>query len=397
MPPAESFPLLAKTFTGLESVLAEDLTTLGASDVATGRRMVSFAGDQELLYRANIWCRTAVRILKPIATFEIDPAAADPAKALYAGLQELDWAQHLAADGTLAIDPVVNNSPINNSMYASQVAKDAICDWFRARFDRRPDVEKQRPDLRINLHIDVRRVTVYLDSSDQSLHKRGYRRETNDAPLNEVLAAGILRLIGWDQQSPLVDFMCGSGTLPIEAALQAGNIAPGLLRQQFGYMRWPDFDAALHARLLDEARQARREPGPVLIYGSDLDPQVLTAARDNAARAGVAKAIQFAVSNFEAAPPPGPAGTIVFNPPYDERQKVERIAAFYRRLGDVLKRRWSGYTAWMFTGNLVAAKQIGLRTAARIPLFNGPIECRLLKFPLFSTGPVGVAAAEPRL
>ena len=400
----QSFPLIAKTFTGLESVLAAELTELGARDVATGRRMVSFSGDQELLYRANIWCRTAVRILKPIATFELDAgaadtpdtdtAAADPAKALYVGLQELDWAPHLDAGGTLAIDPVVNNSPITNSMYAAQMAKDAICDWFRDRYDRRPNVEKHQPDLRINLHIDARKVTVYLDASDQSLHKRGYRRETNEAPLNEVLAAGILRLVGWDQNSPLVDFMCGSGTLPIEAALMAANIAPGTIRQQYGYMRWPDFDRALYDRLLDEARQARRDPGPLRIHASDLDSQVIAAARDNAARAGVAKAIEFAVENFEAVIPTGPAGTIVFNPPYDERQKVDRIAAFYRRLGDVLKRRWSGYTAWMFTGNLVAAKQIGLRTAARIPLFNGPIECRLLKFPLFSAGPAP-DAAEP--
>ncbi len=400
MSSAQSFPLLAKTFTGLESVLAAELTDLGAREVATGRRMVSFSGDQELLYRANICCRTAVRILKPIATFELDSvttntAAADPAKALYAGLQEIDWAPHLDAGGTLAIDPVVHNSPITNSMYASQVAKDAICDWFRDRYGERPNVEKQRPDLRINLHIDARKVTVYLDASDQSLHKRGYRRETNEAPLNEVLAAGILRLVGWDGSAPLVDFMCGSGTLPIEAALMAGNIAPGILRQQFGYMRWPDFDSALHARLLDAAQQARRAPGPLMIHGSDIDSQVIAAARDNAARAGVAKAIQFAESNFEAVVPPGPAGTIVFNPPYDERQKVDRIAAFYRRLGDVLKRRWSGYTAWMFTGNLVAAKQVGLRTAARIPLNNGPIECRLLKFPLFSAAPAQDIAASP--
>jgi 23S rRNA (guanine2445-N2)-methyltransferase / 23S rRNA (guanine2069-N7)-methyltransferase len=393
MSSAPSFPLIAKTFTGLESVLAEELTALGASDVATGRRMVSLAGDQELLYRANIWCRTAVRILKPIAVFELDPTAAEPAQALYAGLQEIDWAMHLRDGGTLAIDPVVHNSPITNSMYAAQMAKDAICDWFRDRYDRRPNVEKHQPDLRINLHVDARKVTVYLDASDQSLHKRGYRRETNEAPLNEVLAAGILRLVGWDQNSPLVDFMCGSGTLPIEAALLAGNIAPGIIRQQFGYMRWPDFDRTLHARLIDEARQARRNPGPLVIHGSDIDAEVVAAARDNAARAGVAKAIQFSVSNFEAAAPSGPSGTIVFNPPYDERQKVDRIAAFYRRVGDVLKRRWSGYTAWMFSGNLVAAKQIGLRTAARIPLFNGPIECRLLKFPLFSAGPSRDAAA----
>ncbi len=393
MRPVESFPLLAKTFTGLESVLAAELSALGAREVTIGRRMVALAGDQELLYRANIWCRTAVRILKPIATFQIDPAA-DPAEALRAGLDQIEWAAHLDVAGTLAIDPVVHNSAITNSLYAAQVTKDAIADWFRTRYDRRPSVDKHQPDLRINLHIDALRVTVYLDASGQSLHKRGYRRETGDAPLNEVLAAGILQLVGWQPDEPLVDFMCGSGTVPIEAALLAGNIAPGLIRQQFGYMRWPDYSASLHERLMNEARQARRVAWPVRIYGSDLDERVLTAARENAARAGVADAIQFQMANFESAQPPAAAGTIVINPPYDERQKVERIAAFYRRLGDVLKRRWGGYTAWVFTGNLVAAKQIGLRTAARIPLFNGPIECRLLKFPLFSASDkTGVAAA----
>ncbi len=259
MSSSEPFPLLAKTFTGLESVLAEELAGLGARDVTPGRRMVAFSGDQELLYRANLCCRTAVRILRPLGTFELDPAQ-DAARALYAGLEQFDWSRWLDASGTLTIDPVVHNSPLANSLYVAQVAKDAIVDWFRTRYDRRPSVERHEPDLRINLHIDARRVTVYLDASDQSLHKRGYRGAAGEAPLNEVLAAGILRLAGWDgsgtagDTAPLVDFMCGSGTLPIEAALIAANIAPGLVRKQFGYMRWPDFDGRLHERLLDEAR-----------------------------------------------------------------------------------------------------------------------------------------------
>ena len=400
MSSSEPFPLLAKTFTGLESVLAEELAGLGARDVAPGRRMVAFSGDQELLYRANLCCRTAVRILKPLGTFELDPAQ-DAARALYAGLEQFDWSRWLDASGTLTIDPVVHNSPLANSLYAAQVAKDAIADWFRTRYDRRPSVERHEPDLRINLHIDARRVTVYLDASDQSLHKRGYRGAAGEAPLNEVLAAGILRLAGWDgsgtsgDAAPLVDFMCGSGTLPIEAALIAANIAPGLVRKQFGYMRWPDFDRRLHERLLDEARRARRSIEPGLIFGSDIDERAIAAATAGAARAGVGGAIQFSVGNFEAIVPPAPSGTLVFNPAYDERLKVERIAAFYRRIGDVLKRRWSGYTAWMFTGNLVAAKQIGLRTAARIPLNNGPIECRLLKFPLFALASAAESQAPP--
>jgi 23S rRNA (guanine2445-N2)-methyltransferase / 23S rRNA (guanine2069-N7)-methyltransferase len=393
--PMTTFPLIAKTFTGLESVLADELAGLGATTVVTGRRMVSFVGDQELLYRANIWCRTAVRILKPVATFQLDPADGPADRALYAGLSRIDWARYLDVGGTLAIDPVVHSSAITNSLYASQVAKDSIADWFRARYDRRPNVDRDEPDLRLNLHIVEQSVTVYLDASGQSLHKRGYRRETGEAPLNEVLAAGILRLTGWDCQAPLVDFLCGSGTLPIEAALWARNIAPGTLGRQFGYMRWPDFDQSLHARLLDEARAARRSGSPLEICGSDIDAQVLAAAGENAARAGVAHDVRFAAANFDAVAPPAPAGLIVVNPPYDERLQTERIGAFYRRLGDVLKRRWSGYTGWIFTGNLDAAKQIGLRTAARIRLFNGPIECRLLKFPLFRTAGTSAVAIVP--
>lgn len=372
--------MIAKTFFGLERVLADELTALGALEVRLGRRMVAFRGDARLMMRANIHCRTAVRVLRPIASFE-----ANDEQALYRGMGLIEWHEHLDADGSLAIDPVVHSSTFGNSLYAAQLAKDAIVDQFRQRTSQRPSVDLNDPDLRLNLHIDQQRVTVYLDSSGDSLHKRGYRVATGDAPINEVLAAGILRLTGWDEQSPLADFMCGSGTLVIEAALMARRLVPGLLRKSFGYTRWKDFDRALHEELLAEAR---REVLPSLSFplqGSDIDPAMIDAARQNARRAGVDRDIQWIAESFSTiAAPPGP-GTLVTNPPYDERMKTAQIEAVYRRLGDALKRNWAGYAAHIFTGNLAAARTIGLRPGAKIKLFNGPIECRLLRFDMVAS------------
>ena len=233
------FLLTAKTVFGLEDVLAAELAALGATGIEPGRRLVNFQADRRLLYRANIWLRTAIRILRPIHAF-----AARDERSLYDGVREIDWSQHVAAEGSLAIDPVVHNSFCTHSLFAAQLAKDAIVDQFRDACGTRPSVDLKNPDLRINLHLNDNRATVYLDSSGDSLHKRGYRAAAGEAPLNEVLAAGILHLTGWDRRSAFVDFMCGSGTLPIEAALWARNIAPGTIRQKFAYMRWPDFDRA---------------------------------------------------------------------------------------------------------------------------------------------------------
>jgi 23S rRNA (guanine2445-N2)-methyltransferase / 23S rRNA (guanine2069-N7)-methyltransferase len=373
---AESFDMIAKTFFGLEQVLADELAALGAEQVRPGRRMCAFQGTQSLMYRANLACRTAVRVLKPIHCF-----SASCEDELYRGVGQIDWRQYLDIEGTLAIDPVVHSLEFGNSLYAAQLAKDAIVDQLRTG-KRRPAVDLQDPQLRINLHIDQRQVTVYLDASGDSLHKRGYRAGTGEAPINEVLAAGILRLTGWDQRSPLADFMCGSGTFVIEAALWARRIAPGLLRKQFGYMRWKDFSRDAHDELLRELRQQVHARLDFPIQGSDLDASVVEAARGNARRAGVEGDVRLLVDNFEHVAPPAPAGMLVTNPPYDERLKTARIAAVYRRLGDVLKQRWGGYDAFIFTGNLDASKQIGLRSNRRVRLFNGPIECRLIRFPI---------------
>jgi 23S rRNA (guanine2445-N2)-methyltransferase / 23S rRNA (guanine2069-N7)-methyltransferase len=373
------FPLIAKTFFGLEPVLADELLALGATEVARGRRMVAFQGDRQLMYRVNLYARTAVRVLKPIGTF-----TAGDDQALYRGVSEIDWREHLDVDSSLAVDPVVHSPIFGNSLYAAQRAKDAIVDQMRAAGGRRPSVDLVDPDLRINLHIDGDRATIYLDASGDSLHKRGYRAATGVAPMNEVLAAGILRLAGWneDATAPLADFMCGSGTLVIEAALAARRIAPGLLRKRFGYLRWKDVDRPLHDRLVAEARERVLADLPFPLAGSDLDPKAIAAARENADRAGVDSDITWSVANFESARPPAARGILVSNPPYDERMKAADIGAVYRRIGNALKQQWGGWTSYLFSGNLDAARQIGLRPTARIRLFNGPIECRLLEFRL---------------
>ena len=374
--------MIAKTFFGLENVLAAELAELGAEQIEPGRRMCSFRGDQRLLYRTNVECRTAVRILKPIARFPVDSP-----QMLYACFGRTNWLKHLEPEGTIAIDPVMHGSVIANSLYAAQLAKDAIVDQIRTRTGRRPSVDLADPDVRINLHVDRNRATVYLDASGDSLHRRGYRTSAGAAPINEVLAAGILHLTGWDRASALADFMCGSGTIPIEAAMAARRIAPGTLGRPFGYMRWKDFSQPTHEAVLTDARRQELASLPFPIQGSDNDPDVIALARENAARAGVAKDITWDVRELADARPPAPAGTLVTNPPYEERIKTEAIVELYRRIGDALKHHWAGYTAYVFTGNREAAKFIGLRPGAKIRLFNGPIECRLLKFVMYALGP----------
>ena len=369
------FPLAAKTVFGLEAVLAEELAALGASAIEPGRRIVNFSGDQRLLYATNIHLRTAIRVLKPVHSF-----TADSPQALYDGIRTIDWSAYLAVDGKLTIDPVIHNSFATHSLFVAQRAKDAIVDQFRERTGTRPSVDLKDPDLRINLHLNENRATVYLDSSGDSLHKRGYRAAAGEAPLNEVLAAGILRLAGWDGMRPLVDIMCGSGTLPIEAVLAARNIAPGTLRRQFGYQRWPDFNAPLHSELLADARAAALPKLDVPIVGSDLDPQAIAMARDNARRAGVLDDIRFEIAHYEAALPPGPEGMLVVNPPYDERLQVAQLGTVYRRIGTALRRNWPNYAAWVFTASPDAAAQFGFRPAKKFRLNNGPIHCRLLRF-----------------
>ncbi len=339
------------------------------------------------MYRANLWCRTAVRILRPIAEFTIDAQAADSYRSLYAQVQEIDWAAYLRPTGSLAIDPVVHGQVLTNSLYAAQVAKDAIVDGFRDRFGERPSVDRLKPDLRLNLHVSGDRATVYLDASGQSLHKRGYRRQTGEAPLNEVLAAGILRLTGWNGCSPLVDFLCGSGTLPIEGALIARNRAPGLLRDDFGYRRWLDFDAELEAQAIEQARAAAQ---PAARQRRSADLWLRSRSNRHRRRGRECRPCErygrhpIAGGQFR-------ESRTARGPRHDHHQSPLRPAAESGRRWRVLSAdrlsratwpvsRWRGYTAWVLAGNLEAAEQFDLVPAASYPLRNGPIDCRLLKF-----------------
>jgi putative N6-adenine-specific DNA methylase len=362
---------------GLEPVLADELLRLGAEAVEPARGGVHFRGDTALLYRANLWLRTAVRVLKPV----LEAPAASPDE-LYAAVQTVDWSQYLTPDQTLAVDCNVRDSRITHSLYAAQKTKDAVCDQFLARTGRRPSVDLGRPMVGLNLHVYRDRATLSLDSSGDSLHKRGYRPVLTKAPLNEALAAGLVLRSGWRPEAPFADPMCGSGSLPIEAAWVALRRPPGLTRKHFGFMGWLDYDVGLWAELRDEARRGvgRSLPAPVL--GSDQRRDAVRSATGNARAAGIGHLLRFDVRDVrDFRPPDGPPGALVCNPPYGERIGDEReLVALYRALGGVFRERCAGWSCWVFTGNARLADRIDLPVAERVPLFNGKIPCQFLRY-----------------
>ncbi|MBI1859871.1 MAG: bifunctional 23S rRNA (guanine(2069)-N(7))-methyltransferase RlmK/23S rRNA (guanine(2445)-N(2))-methyltransferase RlmL [Deltaproteobacteria bacterium] len=373
------FPIHVRTLTGLEDILSSELKALGADPVAASPRLVTCVGNQSLLYKANLWCRTAIRVLVPIHTF----SAADE-KAYYQGIRTIDWSRWLSAKSSLTVDAHVHSSFSQHSLFVAQLTKDAVVDTIRDRYNDRPSVERVDPDLRINISLFQNTVTVFLDSSGESLHKRGYRKQTGEAPLSEALAAGLVRLSRWDPAIPFLDPMTGSGTLCIEAGLIATNQAPGLKRA-FGFERWPDFNRSLWNSLRTDAESAIRPAPQTQIIGLEKDERVAAIARDNAERAGLTNIIRIETADFfewkkEFSMP----GVVVVNPPYDDRLPVDNTAQLYQDFGDQLKRAYPGWRASVLTGNLEAAKFFGLRTSSRTTLFNGPIECRLLEYELRS-------------
>ncbi|QHL86040.1 hypothetical protein GU926_00705 [Nibribacter ruber] len=374
-----NFNMTATTLAGLEEVLAQELTDLGAKFVKVGVRAVTFSGDQRLLYNANLWCRTAIRILKPFAQFK-----ARDEKELYMKVREQDWSRHLTVNSTFAINAVVSRSTFEHSLFVSQLTKDAIVDQFRDKTGKRPSVDVTTPDVRINLHMHENIVSLALDASGDSLHRRGYRQQTNVAPLNEVLAAGILMLSGWDRKSPLYDPMCGSGTILAEAAMMAHNIAPGVYRRDYGFMRWPDYNAELYKEVYQAALAQEDRDAEVEIFGSDIDPDFVEAAFQNLEFAELDEYVRIKELNFAQATKPVDKGILVLNPPYGERIGDDReMNDLYKMIGDTLKSNFQDWDAAIFTGNLEAAKHIGLKPSRRIPLYNGPIECRLFKYELY--------------
>ncbi len=370
---------IAKTFHGLETILAKELTQLGATNIEERKRAVQFDGDQALLYRANLHLRTALRILQPIHYFH-----AQTEQQLYNKVDEIDWSEYIDVNSTFAIDSVVHSRFFKHSKYIALKTKDAIVDQFRKKTGRRPSIDVERPDLRLNLYINDHRCSLSLDSSGESLHRRGYRTQKNIAPLNEVLAAGMILMSGWKGERFFIDPMCGSGTIPIEAALIARNIAPSIRRTYFGFMRWRNFDAALWKQCRKEAwekAQALKFP----IHGADKLARNIPIATNNAKRAGLASQIQFSQADFlnEGPPSEHEQGVLIMNPPYGERISQHDINAFYKEIGDRLKNHYKGYEAWIISGDQTAIKQVGLRASKKVTLFNGPLECKFRKYELY--------------
>jgi len=367
----------AKTISGLEEVLKAELDAMGAVNSQLLKRAVTFQGNRELLYKANYSCRTALRILKPILAFSL--VKQDD---LYQNIYDFKWEEWLQSDQTLAVDAVNSTSVFTNTQYISLKTKDAIVDRLRDKTGSRPSVSLDNPDLRINVHIYKENCTVSLDSSGMSLHKRGYRRNQGIAPLSEVLAAGLVILSGWDKNSLFYDPMCGSGTILIEAAMAAKAIPAGYFRDDFGFMKWADYDAGLWSSV-KEKEDAKIIRNSVPIFGSDISSRVIENARENLDFANLLEDITIKKTSFEDADVPGEMGTIVCNPPYDERLQLDDNIGFYKMIGDVLKKKYKGYTAWFISSDLKALKFIGLHPSKKIILFNGPLECRFVKFELY--------------
>lgn len=367
----------ATTAKGLETVLAGELAALGIADARPVSGGVHFSGSRADGYRACLWLRTANRVLQPLASFPCRSA-----EQLYQGVAGIAWEALLTPQMTLAVDANLRNSVLTHSHASALKAKDAIVDRVREHYGARPDIDPAAPNLPVNLHLVADQCTVSIDLAGAGLHRRGYRQERTVAPLRETLAAGVLLLSGWDGASPLVDPMCGSGTLAIEAALIATRTAPGLGRE-FAFQTWPDFEAGSWQALRDEAHRLRR-PAPTPIVGADRDPRALRVAQANADLTPAAAGIHWVTRSFATLNPPAAGGTLVMNPPYGERlQEQGDLAALYRSIGDTLKQRWTGWTAWILTGNPEMAKQVGLKATRRVPLYNGPLDCRLLRYELY--------------
>ena len=368
--------MIAKTFMGLEPVLAKELTELGANDVQIGRRMVSFRGDKELLYRANFQLHTAIRVLKPIRHFK-----ANTADEVYDEVKKIDWSQYLTNETTFAVDSVVFSDEFRHSKFVSYKVKDAIVDQFREKTGKRPNISVANPDIRLNMHVADYQCTLSLDSSGESLHRRGYRQESVEAPLNEVLAAGMILMTGWRGETDFIDPMCGSGTLLIEAALIARNMAPGVFRKEYAFEKWEDFDKELFDRIYNDDSQEREFTHH--IYGYDNDIKAVNTARLNVKAAGLSSDITVEEADFKDFTKPKEKSIIVTNPPYGERISTPDLLGTYKMIGERLKHEFPDGDAWILSYREECFEQIGLRPSIKIPLYNGSLECEFRKYQIF--------------
>jgi putative N6-adenine-specific DNA methylase len=373
----DNYRMIAKTLFGFESILAKELLDLGAMDIKEGNRMVSFVGDKGFMYKANLCLRTAIKVLKPYESFK-----ANSEQELYDNIKKLPWEKFLDVEGSLAIDSAVHSDIFTHSQYVALKSKDAIVDRFREKFGKRPDVDLDFPDLRINIHIENNFCNVSFDSSGDSLHKRGYRTATNIAPINEVLAAGMLLMSGWDGQCDFLDPMCGSGTIPIEAAMIACNIPPNLNRKEFAFEKWNDWDEDLYEKIEASAMKKVRD-FHFKIRGYDKAPSAVMKAKDNVSNAHLGDFIEIEQKSFfESVKQNEGYLHMLFNPPYGERLEID-IEDFYGKIGDTLKQGYPGTHAWFIATNFEAIKSVGLRASRKIKLYNGPLEGRLLKYVLY--------------
>lgn len=374
----KNFKMIAKTLYGMEELLSQELRQLGASNVEIGTRNVAFEGDTGFMYKVNLCSRTAIKVLKPITGFNVFTE-----EDLYKKVYDIKWENYMSAKGSLAVDATVFSEQFTHSQYIALKTKDAIVDRFRDQEGVRPDVDLDHPTLRINVHIDRNICTISLDSSGQSLHKRGYKVENTIAPINEVLAAGMIMLTGWTGQCDFMDPMCGGGTILTEAAMIACNIPPNLNREEFGFETWPDFDVDLY-EVIAEAALKKIKDFHFKIYGSDSDKYVLDKAKENVKSANLSEFIELKHQDFFTSEKQTEKPLyMLFNPPYDERISIDNIEKFYGNIGNTLKRGYPGTQAWMITSNMEALKYVGLKPSKKIKLYNGKLESRLARYEIY--------------
>ncbi len=367
---------VAKTYAGLEKILQDELVRLGAQNCRIGKRAVEFEGDFALLYRANYFCRFALRILWQVRYFSFRDN-----KQFYEEVYKYPAERIMSPDNTLAISVTMTGDSFKTPLFAAQLAKDAICDRFREKYDRRPSVDKDFPDVQFHLHIVNNNAVLFLDASGESLHKRGYRVASHPAQISEVIAAAMLELSGWNADCDLIDPMCGSGTILIEGAMRALNIPAGFFRQDYGFFHWSNFNAKLWEQISNEADI--REDVPINFYGSDISSRFLDAAQRNIEAARLDDFVQLERCGFASSEPKGTPAFLVFNPPYGERLSVDDIEQFYQEIGDTLKQKYSDCTAFIISSNVDAMKKIGLHPFRKCTLYNGPLECKFMGFQMY--------------
>lgn len=371
----EKFEMIAKTFLGLEEILADEIRELKGENIEILNRAVRFFGDKTTLYKANLYLRTAIRILIPVLNTKIDNQ-----EELYDRVREFEWEKYIRLGNTIAVDSIVNDSVFDHSHFLSLRTKDAIADRFREKFRRRPSVNTDNPDILINVHLTNNQLDVSVDSSGESLHKRGYRVAEVAAPINEVLAAGLIKLAEWKGDSDFYDPMCGSGTIGIEAALIARHIPPGVFRQKFGFESHPDFDSELWVNIFDDIYEKTWDGQ---IFCSDISGKAVRMAMRNAKEAAVLKTINFSEQGFESYPEIKKGGVVIMNPPYGERLARSEIQNLYRMIGNVMKRSFSDTDFWIISSNQEALKSVGLKPSEKIKLYNGGLECRYIKYEMY--------------